>query len=429
MIIDIEKVNVKEGRFREDFGDIEELAESIEKYGIIHPPVVDEDFNIIAGERRIRAMQYLGYKEIPVRQMSDLNELELREIELEENIRRKQFSWTEEVKAKREIDEIKREIHGSKVKGHETDGWGVTDTAKELDQSVGTVSQDIKLAKALDEYPELAEEKNKHRAMKKLKKLEEEKTYQEMLKLMEDKELSDRFELHNEDCIEWLKERESGSVDLIVMDPPWGIDMDTASQTAKKSGVEYVDDIDEILFTVDKAIEEAYRVLKDDAHLYCFFGIRHYQLFKDIILENGFEIDEVPLVWTKGQAGAPAKYRTYPSSYETIFFAYKGKRDLNSGDNNHFDYKRPKNSDRIHSAQKPIALLRNLIENSSEPGDIVVDPFMGSGATVAAAILSDRYGIGIEMNETCYVKASEFVKEKTKDKRLEDAIEEVKGGE
>lgn len=429
MKIKLDKINVKDGRFRSEFGEIEELAESIEKYGLIHPPVIDEDNNIIAGERRVRACKYLELEEIEVRLMDDLTELERREIELEENIQRKQFSWQEEVRAKKEIDQIKREIHGSKVKGHETDGWGVTDTAKELDQSVGTVSQDIKLANAMDEYPEIAEEKNKHRAMKKLKKLEEEKTYQEMLELMEDKELSDRFELHNQDCIEWLKERESNSVDLIIMDPPWGIDMDTASQTAKKSGIEYVDDIDEILFIVDKAIEEAYRVLKDDAHLYCFFGIRHYQLFKDLIIENGFQVDEVPLVWTKGQAGAPAKYRTYPSSYETIFFCYKGKRDLNSGDNNHFNYKRPKNDDRVHSAQKPISLIRNFIENSSEPGDVVVDPFMGSGSTVAAAVLSDRQGIGIEMNETCYVKASEFIKEQTKDKRLEDAIEEVQGGE
>jgi len=429
MKVKLDEINIKEDRFREDFGSIEELAESIEKYGLIQPPVLDEDNNVIAGERRIRACKYLELEEIEVRRMSDLSQLEQREIELEENIQRKNFSWPEEVKAKKEIHKIKQRMHGERIKGHETDGWGVTDTAEELEQSVGTISQDIRLAEALDEYPELASEKNKHRAMKKLKKLEEEKVYEEMMGLMEEKDMSDKYEIHNMDCLEWMEEQEDESVDLIVMDPPWGIGMDTKSQLSKNSGVEYEDDLDEILYTVSFAIGEAYRILKEDAHLYCFFGIRHYELFKDIVYESGFEMDDVPLIWTKGQPGAPAKGRTYPKSYETIFFAYKGKRDLNTGDFNHFDFTRPKNDIRIHSAQKPIALLERFIINSSNPGDTIVDPFMGSGATIAAAVLNDRFGIGIEQDELTYTKACEFIKDQTKDKRLEEAMEKIEEGD
>ncbi len=429
MKVKLSDINIKSDRFRADFGDIEELAESIKEFGLIQLPVVDEDLNVIAGERRIRACKYLNMEEIEVRVLNDVDELNKREMELEENIRRKDFTWQEEVRAKQELHKIKQEQHGSKIPGHETEGtWGIEDTAEELDQSLGSVSMDITLAEALEQYPELEKEKNKHQAMKKYKKLKEDEIYQEMLSVLEDKDVSEKYELHNCDCIEWLESQEDESVDLIIMDPPWGIGMDSQSELSKHTDIEYSDALDDILFMTDKALEESYRILKEDRHLYFFFGIRHYQLFYEVLIENGFEVDEVPLVWAKGQPGSAAKGRTYPSSYEVIFFAYKGKRDLKTGDWNHFSIPRPKNDDRVHSAQKPIALLERFILNSSEPGEIVVDPFCGSGSTVAAAVLQDRYGIGIEKSDKVYAKAVDFVREKTKDKKIEDTIEQVKQG-
>lgn len=427
MKVKLSDINIPDGRFREDFGDIEELAESIKEFGLIQLPVLDEDMNIIAGERRIRACKYLNLEEIEVRILDNIEDLAKREMELEENIQRKDFTWQEEVRAKQELHKLKQEKHGAKISGHETEGtWGIEDTAEELDQSLGSVSMDIKLANALEEYPELEKEKNKHQAMKKYKKLKEEEIYQQMLSVLEDKDISERYEIHNCDCLEWMQKQEDESIDLIIMDPPWGIGMDSQSELSKHTDIEYSDALDDILFMVDLALEESYRILKEDRHLYFFFGIRHYQLFYEILIENGFEVDEIPLIWTKGQPGSAAKGRTYPSSYETIFFAYKGKRDLKSGDWNHFPIPRPSNNDRVHSAQKPLALLERFILNSSEPGEKILDPFCGSGSTVAAAVLQDRYGIGIEKSEKVYAKAVDFIRDKTKDKQIEDTIEQVK---
>src|SRR6056297_2846088 len=144
-IMKIDDIKVDE-RFRKDFGDIEELAKSIEQHGLIQPPVVHNDGTLIAGERRYRACKMLELEEIEVRTLNDLTELEMRELELEENLHRKAFTWDEEVKAKEEIHRIKQLQHGERIKGHDSDGWGVKDTAEVLDESLGTVSQDIKLA-------------------------------------------------------------------------------------------------------------------------------------------------------------------------------------------------------------------------------------------------------------------------------------------
>ena len=69
MLIEIEKIIVSD-RIRKDFGDIQELADDIKENGLINPPVVTPEFELIAGERRLRALQLLNYKQVEVRVMS-----------------------------------------------------------------------------------------------------------------------------------------------------------------------------------------------------------------------------------------------------------------------------------------------------------------------------------------------------------------------
>ena len=69
MLVEIDKVVVND-RIRKDFGNIEELAQDIKENGLINPPVVTLEFELIAGERRYRAMKSLGWQQIEVRVMS-----------------------------------------------------------------------------------------------------------------------------------------------------------------------------------------------------------------------------------------------------------------------------------------------------------------------------------------------------------------------
>lgn len=98
MLINIEQVKI-EDRIRKDFGNIQELADDIKQNGLINPPVVmqevDNTYTLLAGERRIRALKLLGYKQIEVRTWKSLNDEEKLNIEISENEARKDFSKSE----------------------------------------------------------------------------------------------------------------------------------------------------------------------------------------------------------------------------------------------------------------------------------------------------------------------------------------------
>lgn len=95
--MDMSAISIEERR-REDYGDLDALAESIRRYGLLHPIVIDDANRLVAGERRLRACQQLGWSEIDVRNLGELSEPERREIELEENLRRKDLTEYERAK-------------------------------------------------------------------------------------------------------------------------------------------------------------------------------------------------------------------------------------------------------------------------------------------------------------------------------------------
>lgn len=94
MKLPLEAIIIGERR-REDYGDIAALAESIKTYGLLHPIVVDQDGNLVAGERRLRAVEALGWGSVDVRDLGELSEAERAEIELEENLQRKDLTPVE----------------------------------------------------------------------------------------------------------------------------------------------------------------------------------------------------------------------------------------------------------------------------------------------------------------------------------------------
>lgn len=105
----IDEIVIGERR-RQEYGDIEGLKESIEKYGLLHPIVIDENNHLVAGGRRLEAFRRLGWTSIPVRNIGDLTEMETREVELEENLRRKDLTQLERDKVMLRLVETAREI-------------------------------------------------------------------------------------------------------------------------------------------------------------------------------------------------------------------------------------------------------------------------------------------------------------------------------
>lgn len=106
MLIEIEKIKIKD-RIRKDFGNIQELADDIRDNGLINPPVITPDtYELITGERRIRAMKLLGYKQIEVRPIAVKDAEHQLNLEISENEARKDFSKAERIDYARRLERI-----------------------------------------------------------------------------------------------------------------------------------------------------------------------------------------------------------------------------------------------------------------------------------------------------------------------------------
>lgn len=151
MVIDIDKIIIKE-RIRKDFGDIQELADDIKENGLISPPVVNKNFELIAGERRLRACKLLGWPQIEVRMMDTRDDEHELNIEISENDVRKGFSKTERVaymKRLQAIEEAKaKERQGERTSASNSANVIRSDeeTAKQFGISATTMRKEIAIA-------------------------------------------------------------------------------------------------------------------------------------------------------------------------------------------------------------------------------------------------------------------------------------------
>lgn len=174
-------------RMRKELGDIDSLAKSIQENGLICPVTLtmngDNKPIIVAGHRRLFALKKLGITELlegeHFKWRGDIinNEYRRTAIELEENIRRKQLNWSEEIAGKQKLLEIYEHIYGPPSGGAITrqertglkpQGFGVRKLAELLGESATNTSEDLQLAALVQKLPALAAEPTKEAARRKL---------------------------------------------------------------------------------------------------------------------------------------------------------------------------------------------------------------------------------------------------------------------
>ncbi len=193
------------------------------------------------------------------------------------------------------------------------------------------------------------------------------------------------FRLSQGDAVEWLRSLPDASVDLVITDPPYeslekyrNIGTTTRLKHSKASSNNWFQIFPNDRF--ESLFIELYRVLQKHRHFYLFCDAETMFIVKPIAEAVGFKFWK-PLVWDKQKIGMGYHYR---ARYEFILFFEKGKRKLK-------DLSVPDiiACPRIfngYPSEKPVALVQQLIRQSSEIGEVVIDPFMGSGSTGVAAI-------------------------------------------
>jgi site-specific DNA-methyltransferase (adenine-specific) len=406
-------------RKRVDYGDLAALAESIKRVGQIQPIVVRKiegneryDYELVAGGRRYKAHILAGLAEIDVRVREECDELMLRELELEENLRRKNLTWAEECSMQLELDELRRkQVEGNLLA---TEKWGMRDTALALDQSLGKTCTNLELAKAMKDDPKLALELIRYPkgvAYKKLKQIKEKEKHERMFS---SGKLKTNVALKLGSCTDLIKEVKDNSVQLVITDPPYAV---TTIDEAKGSYNDLQEDNDnsneETMTDVyEKLFPELFRVLQPGSHMYIFHASEWYQTLVDLLKQAGFIVDPVPLIWYKMRTTTPFRGYSYQQTYEPILFAQKPpreKRQIIAPSGNVLSFKMIDQASKRHSYHKPPELIDFLINQSSHKGELVLDPFAGSGQTLKSAVAANRNALGFELSERHYYKALEYL--------------------
>lgn len=196
------------------------------------------------------------------------------------------------------------------------------------------------------------------------------------------------------DCLNVMKEMPSGSVDLILTDPPYLVRYCDRSGRSVKN-----DDNDAWL---DPAFAQMHRVLKDNSFCVSFYAWNKVDRFVDAWKKAGFRIAG-HVVFTKKYASA-ARFMSY--QHEQAYLLAKGNPQAPANpppDVIGWTY----TGNKLHPTQKPVGIFAPLIEAFTRPGDTVLDPFCGSGSTLVAAQELGRRVIGIELDEGHHRTASQ----------------------
>ena len=207
------------------------------------------------------------------------------------------------------------------------------------------------------------------------------------------------------DCLELMQELPDESIDLIVTDPPYGIDLNIQRKTSKFKNTTVKND--NTLEWLPSLVNNFKRIMKPNSVIYLFCNWQNYDVFKKEF-EKYFELKNL-IVWDKQWFGMGYNWRP---NHEFIMVLTNGKFKTNSNNNeNILRYRRIHPTKMYHSCEKPIALLEKLIEESSNEGDTVLDSFIGSGTTPIAAINTNRKYIGYELDEKYFNIAQQRINE------------------
>lgn len=442
-MIKINDIKINHGRRKIDEKKVLELSESIKQLGLLNPITINKDNTLIAGNHRVEACKLLGWDEIQVN-IIDLSGLLAELAEIDENLIRNELHWLEIDKQLARRKEIYGELHpetkhNAKFKGNQFRSNGIIpseqktfteDTANKLGQSqsnvqksvargekiINEIEEDIKeldITKTegtilsrqdADKQKKIIETKkeNKDASIKEIigiiNKEEKEKEKTERAKQINLQEFEKVENIFLGSCIDHIKTLNDKSIDCVVTDPPYGVDFQMNAYNNELSRKIANDkSLEDALILLSKTLDAIKPKMKDDGQLYIFCSWQIYPSFSEVVLRY-FDIHNL-IIWNKMIMGMGDLKSNFGGMYEMIIFA-GFKRTFATRPANIINCRF--NEERFHNTQKPVELIKTILNISTNNGDFIYDPFLGSGSTaIAAKELKRNYG-GAEIDEQNY---------------------------
>ena len=205
--------------------------------------------------------------------------------------------------------------------------------------------------------------------------------------------------LYNDDCLNVLKDIEDNSIGLVVTDPPYEVITGGRNGGVKGKPSGILTENKQLMKSIPKAdlwLSECFRVMKDGTHIYIMTNTLNLTNYLNIINDVGFKLHNL-LVWNKNNT---TPNRWYMKNCEYVIFARKGfAKSINNPSSQTVHNFNNIIGNKQHPTEKPVDLMKLYVENSSQVGDMVLDPFMGSGSTGVACKELGRNFIGVELDK------------------------------
>lgn len=398
-------------RQRKELTGIDELAESIHRRGLIHPPVITAEHKLVAGERRLTACKKLGWTSIAVQFTDDLSEYELQSIELEENIKRVDLPWQDQCLA------IAR-FH--KLKAANEPDWNQESTAQALGLTSGTITKQLSVATEIEAGNERVATAEKFSVARNIVERTNERkktsaltsadvTISSVLGVEEPAEQPSEVPILNVNFHEWQEIYDGQRFNLIHCDFPYGINVADAPRQNSAISDHYADDPDVYWHLVDRLHGSMANVVADSAHLIFWFSMEKYQRTLEALEAMGWRVNPFPLIWYKSDnAGvAPDPQRDPRRIYETAFFCSRGDRKLTQVGAKANCFAFPGNRDgAIHVSEKPKPVLRHFLSMVCDEYSTLIDPTCGSGNALKVGLeLKANNVLGLELSKEFYENA------------------------
>jgi ParB/RepB/Spo0J family partition protein len=389
--VKLDEVKTLPDRQRKEMGDVESLAESLIRWGQLNPIILDEHNHLIAGERRLTAARMNGWTHIEARYRNTLSDLELQELELEENLQRKDLTWQERTDALARIHELKIS---------QNPNWSQQQTAALGEVNQRKVSEAIQLSKAMEVFPELKEAKSTNQALSWLKA----KAANVIRRIDVKNNPAAYSDIESKillgDSVDVIKRIPDESIHLVLTDPPFGINYDERTAGTEGTLTAYQDDEQAYLRLLSMA-PDLYRVVKPNGWLVWFLGISWYERAKLAFRSAGFIVDEIPIIWdrSEGRTFTSRPDRYFARSYDIALHCIKGDPQVVQRNKPNILRVMPvTQAERVTLVERPVELYAELIRRLTVPGETVADFFVGGGGCPAAAASLNRDFIGCELD-------------------------------
>ena len=428
--VPLDQITVKRDERQRREIKVEDLVDSIRRYGVMSPIIITRDLVLVAGERRLTASRLAGWTDIPCRFIEDLNPIEAQLLELEENVRRSDLPWRDACAATAKIHKIYTDLDQD---------WTQTKTAEALGMSKPHLTYVLRVATEL-ESPKIANATGLLAAYNILSRADDRKIGDaigdiisagaDMFKSGEPAPSQDGEDslgpsvktnsdsapivpepptesIFNLDFLEWAPKYSGRPFNFIHCDFPYGINAFNGAMSGKDKWETYNDDPDVYWALISCLCKNLDKLMAHSGHLMFWFSMEHYTKTIETFakLAPTLNFSAFPLIWLKSDnvGVLPDPQRGPRRIYETALVASREDRLIVRAVSN--AYAAP--TDKAHHpSTKPEPVLRHFFRMYVDESTRMLDPTCGGGSAIRAAeSLGAELALGLELSKEHYESA------------------------